>query len=352
MIFVDFEKAFDSVEINAIMKSLNYQGIEPHYINLLKDIYTNCTSTITLNDKKTTINIKRGVRQGNTISPKLFTNCLEFIFRNINWDNKGLNIDGETLHHLKFADDIVLISTNVKDASEMLCDLQEQSKKCGLKINLSKTKIMCNTIITPTPVNLAGETIEWVLDYIYLGQNISLQDTNQDSEINRRIRLGWTAFGKQNNILRGNLPLCLKKKVFNQCVLPTMTYASETWTTNKKTENKLRTTQRAMERTMIGITRRDRWRNTRVREMTKVQDIVVRIKTSKWRWAGHFARRNNWTRKSTEWTPRQGRRNRGRPRARWSTDLDRMLGIQWMRATEDRRWWQSQAEAYIQQWID
>ena len=33
--------------------------------------------------------IKRGVRQRDTISPKLFTATLESIFRRLNWENKG-----------------------------------------------------------------------------------------------------------------------------------------------------------------------------------------------------------------------------------------------------------------------
>ena len=61
-----------------------------------------------LNEMKATFDIKEGVQQGDTILPRLFTNCLEYIFRNIDWDYKGININEETLHHLKFAD-IVLI---------------------------------------------------------------------------------------------------------------------------------------------------------------------------------------------------------------------------------------------------
>ena len=126
---------------------------------------------------------------------------------------------------------------------------------------------------------------------MYLGQNICLQDTNQTQEINRRIRLGWAKFGKLNSIMKGDLPICLKTKVYNQCVIPTITYGSETWTTSPKMENKIRTTQRAMERAMVGITKRDRWRNESLRKKTKVQDIIQTIKTFKWRWAGHLARK-------------------------------------------------------------
>ena len=53
------------------------------------------------------IKLQRGVRQGDNISPKLFTACLQdAIINKINWEDKGINIDGEHLSHLIFADDI------------------------------------------------------------------------------------------------------------------------------------------------------------------------------------------------------------------------------------------------------
>ena len=52
------------------------------------------------------IEIKRGVRQGDTIPPKLFTVTLDSIFRRLSWENKGVNIEGDFLNNLRFADDI------------------------------------------------------------------------------------------------------------------------------------------------------------------------------------------------------------------------------------------------------
>ena len=155
----------DSVEIDAILRSLKNQGIELPYIHLLKNIYTNCTSTIALNGNKTQFEIRKGVRQGDTISPKLFTSCLEEIFHGINWSGKGVNIDGEHLHHLKFADDIVLISTNTKEAEIMLNDLHSERRKYGLKINQTKTKLMINDNISATPVKLEDSEIELTTEY-------------------------------------------------------------------------------------------------------------------------------------------------------------------------------------------
>ena len=63
--------------------------------------------TVHLLKENKKINIKRGVRQGDTISPKLFTATQDSIFRRLNWENKGVKIGGEFLTNLHFADDII-----------------------------------------------------------------------------------------------------------------------------------------------------------------------------------------------------------------------------------------------------
>ena len=80
------------------------------------------------------------MRQGDTISPKLFTACLEYVFKELEWEDYGVNINGEKLNHLKFADDLVL--DRLQDAEQMLQGLQSKSLKVGLKINIEKAKVM------------------------------------------------------------------------------------------------------------------------------------------------------------------------------------------------------------------
>ncbi|KAH7708744.1 endonuclease-reverse transcriptase [Aphelenchoides avenae] len=73
LVFVDYEKAFDTVETNAVLNSLEAQGVHRRYIDLLEDVYDDSNTQITLFDKPIKIPIRRGVRQGDTIIPKLFT---------------------------------------------------------------------------------------------------------------------------------------------------------------------------------------------------------------------------------------------------------------------------------------
>ena len=97
-------------------------------------------------------------------------------------------------------------------------------------------------------------------------------------------------FGKNRDIFKSKMPICLKRKIYNQCVIPAMTYGCETWKLTKQAENLLRVAQKAMERAMLGITLRDRKRSTWIREKTKVKDIIQVLKQQKLRLAGHQGR--------------------------------------------------------------
>ncbi|KAL1447418.1 hypothetical protein WDU94_003530 [Cyamophila willieti] len=332
--FVDFEKAFDSVKTSAVIKSLEEGGVESTYINVLNTIYNSASATIEIHNQTAKINLEKGVRQGDTISPKLFIAVLEMVFKKLNWENKGILINNEYLNHLRFADDIVVMSNNTKELESMLKDLTDTCLEIGLKMNLSKTKIMYNAFIRKQDIKINNVLMEEVKSYIYLGQEITM-DGDITSEINRRIRLAWSSFGKHSTVFK------------------TLTYAAETWALTVRSIHRLQTTQRSMERSMLGFTRRDRKRNTWIRAKTKVMDVIERVKRLKWRWAGHVLRRTDrrWTTNILNWNPVK-KRARGRPRLRWRDEIKKVAGEDWRKVAEDRFVWKNLEETFIQQWID
>ena len=91
--------------------------------------------------------IKRGVRQGKTFSPKLFTATLESIFRRLNWENKGVKIDGQFLSNLRFADDIFLCTETPQELQHMIQEPSYESRRIGLKMNIAKLMVVDNTSI-------------------------------------------------------------------------------------------------------------------------------------------------------------------------------------------------------------
>lgn len=335
----------------SILDSLDECRVDSRYSNTIRYVYKNATSCIKLHKSTAKFKIGRGVRQGDTISPKLFISVLESVFKKIDWSEMGIKINGEYLSHLRFADDIILIAANLDQAQVMLEQLNEESNKVGLKMNLSKTKYMTN-INDDRDIKIGDTVIERVDSYVYLGHKLQLGLGNQTAEINRRIGLAWAAFGKLRLIFKSKMNNSLKRKVFDTCVLPVLTYGAETLTLTKASKNKLRVAQRAMERSMLGITLRDRMTNQWIRQQTRVVDVMKRIATLKWSWAGHIARRTDerWTKKIMNWRP-PITRPVGRPPERWRNGIKRIAGTNWQQVAMDRSKWKEIGEAYIQQWI-
>ncbi|KAE9420057.1 hypothetical protein Angca_005704, partial [Angiostrongylus cantonensis] len=136
--FIDLEKAFDSIEIEAVMEALGSQGVPIQYIKILRELYKNFTAKIPPFYNDINADVKR-VRQGDTISQKLFTATLQNVMRTLEWDNMGVKIDGRQIYHLRFADDIVLITPDINQAERMLADFDKACGKIGLRLNLKKT---------------------------------------------------------------------------------------------------------------------------------------------------------------------------------------------------------------------
>ena len=232
------------------------------------------------------------------------------------------------------ADDLVLFSTRAEKLQQMIDELNEKGEEVGLKINIEKTKVMTNGL--ENSIAIDGHDVDYVTEFAYLGQLISFED-RQDKEIGRRTQNAWKAYWKlRKYLISKNIEMRHRRRLFDMCILPVLTYGSPTWSLTKKQQEKLKVTQRAMERRMLGVTRRDRLRNEEIRRRTQTKDVAIEAANLKWSWAGHLARRNDerWTLRATEWQPRHGTRNRGRPRRRWR---DEFPG--WQMVARDRRKW-------------
>ena len=72
MAFVDYEKAFDSVQHTAVFEALRKHGVQEKYINIIKETYTEGTAQVRTEKLSRKIMIMKGIRQGDTLSPLMF----------------------------------------------------------------------------------------------------------------------------------------------------------------------------------------------------------------------------------------------------------------------------------------
>jgi hypothetical protein len=343
MAFVDYEKAFDSIKHESVFQALTKHGVPTKLKNILKETYQDGTAQIRTELLSEKIKIQKGVRQGDTLSPVLFTAAVEEIFKRTD-QTSGININGSKLNNLRFADDIILFGNTEEELQKNLQTLNNEGRKDGMKMNKKKTKVMCNEIAKRRPrkgITIDGETLEEVAEYKYLGRMLTSRN-EMSTEINQRITAGWRRFGQYSHFLKDkNIPNNLKKRIMDTVILPSLTYGAETWALTKHQARKLAAAQRSMERSLLNITLKDKIRNEVIRERSKVKDITKEVREKKSTWAGHVARmaNNRWAKMTTEWTPREGKRARGKPKRRWRDEVEEEVGMNWMHKAQNREEW-------------
>ena len=103
-------------------------------------------------------------------------------------------------------------------------------------------------------MEIEDKEIEKVEQYKYLGQTIIALEDQTANAFQLRIKAGWAVFGKYKELFQNKeLLICLKQKVFNQCIIPTMTYSFQTWSLTKGIVKKMKACQQKMERKMLGL---------------------------------------------------------------------------------------------------
>ena len=118
-----------------------------------------------------------------------------------------------------------------EELKSLLMKVKEASEKVGLKLNISKTKIMASSPITSWQID--GETMETVSDFIFLGSKITA-DGDFSHEIKRRLLLGRKVMTNLDSILKSrDITLLIKIHLVKAMVFPVVMYGCESWTLKK-----------------------------------------------------------------------------------------------------------------------
>ncbi|VDM52072.1 unnamed protein product [Angiostrongylus costaricensis] len=188
---------------------------------------------------------------------------------------------------------------------------------------------MKNGLVSYASFTLNGTYISECSSYIYLGREINMMN-DLALELSRK-QAAWGAFKSIEDVMKRTKNARLRAHLSDSTVLPALTYASETWSLRKQDERSLSVIERAIERTMLGVSRftkvRDGIRSSDLRQQSKMKDAVLYAKQSKIRWAGHVMRMNDnrWIRALSDWIPRDVKRAAGRPPTRWSEFFTKSL---------------------------
>ena len=143
IVSIDFEKAFDSVNwkfMNTVLEKIGFGNDIMQWVNTF---YNSIHSYVMVNGTPSEkVDIKRGCRQGDPISPYLFILCAEILACKIRGDEniKGIKIGNTESKITQFADDTSALLEGDRISFENLFrHLDNFAAKSGLKLNKDKT---------------------------------------------------------------------------------------------------------------------------------------------------------------------------------------------------------------------
>ena len=152
--FIDFQKAFDTGWREGLWLKNLKSNIRGKRFNVMYKLYPNIKSCVQVNGEYSAFfQCYLGVRQGDTVSPFLFSLCLNDLehflvsngFRGVSCASSGDIEHAQVLlklFTLLYADDTILITDSAEELQNGLNIFHLYCNQWKLKVNISKTKVV------------------------------------------------------------------------------------------------------------------------------------------------------------------------------------------------------------------
>ena len=321
--FMDLEKAYDRINWKAMWEVLMMNGVGGRLLNGVKAFYKDANACVRV-DGETSGNfeIKGGVRQGCVMSPWLFNLYMDGVIREMKAKVDGggvemcVNDDKWMLNTILFADDTVLIAENEKDLQKLVNVFDSVCKRRKLKVNVNKSKVIVfersrsEVVDFECPyrvrvecpkeldIRLNGEIMEEVDEFKYLG-SILCKYGSMEGETRERAVQGRKVVGSLGRMMKERtVSMEVKKGLRDGIIVPTLTYASETWAWNERQRSRIQAVEMSYLRNACGVRRMDGESNESVYERFGMSSrgegvkcgVVEGVRRNTLRWFGHMER--------------------------------------------------------------
>ena len=380
IVFVDFSKAFDTVDRGTLWKVLETYGCPNDLVNLIREFHDGLTGSVSIGGEASeSFKIGHGVKQGCVLAPTLFALYLTAVLETMSIDLlSGLYIrtrtDGklynlarlkscrltreECIRELLYADDSALLSNNLSEIQEIVDRFSSAASLFGLKINASKTELL----FQPAPgtdteqiqkpiVYVNGTALKTTDSFIYLGSAVT-DSNSSDLEVDRRIMSASKAYGALHKRLwsRHDVRLDTKVNFYNKAILPSLLYSTECITLYRRHMKKLTRLQLRHLRSLLGIKPDDRIPDVKVLERAGTESVEAHITAAQLRWTGHVVRMpdHRLPKQAFYGELREGKRHQGGQLLRYKDVVKRHMKTceidvdTWEDQARDRKHWRSQ----------
>ncbi len=162
---IDFERAFDHINWIVLRRVLIARGFGDRWIRWIEELLSTASTVVLLNGVPgRSFRSKRGLRQGDPLSPFLFILCVDVLFRMLQSVASAnllptVGIGDCNVHTLQFADDLLLFfDGTLRSASIIRIILDSFAENSGLKINFDKSSLI--------PINLVKENLSDLVGFL------------------------------------------------------------------------------------------------------------------------------------------------------------------------------------------
>jgi hypothetical protein len=250
-------------------------------------MYNNYTCQVIHNVKATDpIAVKSGVWQACILSLMLFLLVMDKVMRRVT-EGKRRGIQWgltEQLEDLDFADDIYLLSQKCRGMAEKLCELEDEEKLVGLKMNSGKTKLMKINTNVQNQLQVNGDDIEAVEEFTYLGSVVT-RDGGAVEDVRVCIQKANAAFIQLYSVWRAReITTTTKIRIFRTNVKAVLLYGCETWKVTSDITNRIQVFINRCLRRIIRVFWPNLLSNEELWSRRNEEPVVVQIKRRKWRW--------------------------------------------------------------------
>jgi hypothetical protein len=181
--FIDLQRAFPSMLRSRALQTLHDAGLPYELTRAFASTFSGNTCCLKINNKLTRVFfVNRGTKEGGINSPRIFNTVYSQILKRLSISRFPANLqdfDTSKVYYLVFADDLVLLSGDLRALERLTNDLDRELCDLGMKVNAGKCKWLSylprtfdsTTLRLPSNMSVSnqGILIENVEEFKYLG---------------------------------------------------------------------------------------------------------------------------------------------------------------------------------------
>ena len=232
-VFIDFKKAYDTVDRSKLFRRLQSMGINGIFLKNIKAMYEKISYKIKLKDGHLDpINSNLGLKQGCPLSPMLFNLYIDDVKDVFDEECDPVTITDTRISHFLYADDLVLVSLTPEGLQRSLDKVSAYSKTKTLTISIKKSKSMVfnnGGRLIKTKFKIDDETLEPVKSFCYLGFDIVPSGVVTRAMNTLCDKAKKALHPLMSAIAKFDLPAKLAIQLFHTYISPIILYGVENW---------------------------------------------------------------------------------------------------------------------------